>query len=214
MKRRNFLRTGALSLVSLSLPAPAFSLNRNSNVHNWVSQLAISLSARRRISSFDWPQQLREQVQQTDAFLAGRNFLRETSGAFFCAQGQTCFYPLVLRNACADMAEVLMPVFHRQADGTWKRLAALTGYQIEALTLAASALANQEIPLNELLLPAGKNPAAGSEYFTRQGRVVIKTQIQNGTAETEIQVFSGNTVVFAEQFSSRHTLSSDITATN
>lgn len=210
MKRRNFLQTGSLGLLSLGLPANVFSLasNRQPCVQDWLRQLALAVTARRKSGAFGWPQDLKRQIEQTDAFMAGRGFFRESSGAFFCANGATCFYPLLLRRASVNLSELLVPVFNRQPDGSWKRLAVLTSYQLEALDRAAAALADQKTPIHELLLPAGAAPASGSMFSTLHGSVSMVTQLSNGLAQTEIVVREGQNVVFSESFRSQHTLSS------
>ena len=210
MKRRNFLQTGTLGIASLGLPTGVFSIMQQPGVQNWLRQMADAVSAHRRSDISGYSQQLLNQIGQTDAFLAGRGFERENRGAFFCADGNTCFYPLMLRRASANLTDLLVPVFNRQSDGTWKRLAVLTGYQLEALGRAATALAEQQTqtPLHELLLPAGAVPATGDTFSTLRGAITMKTQLQNGSAQTEITIYSGLQIVFTESYRSQHTLSS------
>jgi hypothetical protein len=212
MKRRNFLQTGTFGIASFGLPTAAFSiLQQQQGVHTWLRQLAEAASARRRSDLSGCPQQLIDLIGQTDVFLAGCGFERESRGTFFCAGGNTCFYPLLLRRASVNLTELLVPVFHRQTDGAWKRLAVLTGYQLEALGRAATALAEQHKSLQELLLPAGAIPATGDTFNTLRGAVTMKTQLKYGSAQTDITIYSGTEIIFTESYRSQHTLSSSPT---
>ena len=209
MKRRFFLQTSTLGIAGLGLPAGAFSLvKQHEGVRAWFRLLVDTAAARHKSNLSGHSAQLAELVVQTDAFLDARGFERENSGAFFCAGNNTCFYPLILRRASASLTDFLVPVFHRQPDGAWKRLAVLTGYQLEALGRAATALSEQTIPPHELLLPAGPSPADGSTYQTLRGAVTMKTQLQYGSAQTEITIYSGQQIIFTEKYRSRHTLCS------
>lgn len=209
MKRRTFLQTSTLGLAGLGLPAGASSLmQQQEGIQAWFRQITDAVQARRKSNLSGCPPQLTNLILETDTFLAGRGFEREINGAFFCADGNTCFYPLLLRRATAGLSDFLVPVFNRQPDGAWKRLAVLTGYQLEALGRAASALAEQPIPPHELLLPAGPSPADGSTYQTLRGAVTTKTQLQYGSAQTEITIYSDQQIIFTENYRSRHTLCS------
>ncbi len=206
MKRRFFLQSGTLAIASLGLPAGAFSQTPSQGVHTWLRDIADAVSARRRPSLSGCTTQLTDLIAQTDVFMAGRGYVRESNGAFFCADGNTCFYPLLLRHARAGMTDFLVPVFSRQADGTWKRLAVLTGFQLEGLARAATTLAQQQTPLHEFLLPAGATPAYGDTYDTLRGAVTMKTHLNNGSAQTDITIYSDRQIIFTELYRSQHTL--------
>lgn len=198
-----------MSIAGLGLPAGAFSLLQpQEGVQAWMRRIVDAVSARRKSNLSGCPRQLADLILETDTFLAGRGFEREISGAFFCADGNTCFYPLLLRRATAGLNDFLVPVFNRQPDGAWKRLAVLNGYQLEALGRAASALAEQPIPPHELLLPAGPSPADGSTYQTLRGAVTMITHLKYGSAQTEITIYSDRQIIFTENYRSRHTLCS------
>lgn len=210
MNRRNFLHTGSLGALGLSLPAGVLSLDwqKAVNVHSWLQQLAVATGARRRSSLFVWSQALRERIQQTNAFLAKPGFVSEDSTLYFYAAGQACcFYPLVLRHHSTGLNDLLVPVMGRRPDGQWQQLVVLTGYQLEALAQAAKALAEHTLPLQDLLLPTGFAPHNGSTYATLGGSVSMKTQLHNGKATTELLVRQGTETLYAERFISRHCLS-------
>lgn len=207
MKRRKFLHTGALGLLGLGLPAETLLKSQTSGVRSWLCQLALDLGARWSFAAGQTPG-LGEAIRQTDAFLAARGFERSRTGAFFCENNQTCFYPLALRRASAGLTEFLVPVFHRQTDGSWKRLAVLTSYQIEALYRASAHLSGHGASVAELLLPAGAKPASGSTFFTRGGSVYVETRLHNGAARTAIAVRTGESVVYEDNFEAEHTLRS------
>lgn len=199
-------------MMSIGMPLSVSSMLRNdqTGVDHWLHQFSESVQARRKTMTFLQPQELVSQIGQTDSFLAARGFLRESSSTFFCASGRICFYPLVLKQARVQLNDLLIPVFNRQADGSWKRLVVLTGYQVEALSRAANALAGLDIPLHEILLPAGAIAADGSKFITSRGEVSVKTQIKDGFAQTDITVRGDQKTLFSDSFRSQHTLRSTL----
>ena len=214
MNRRNFLHTGSISALGLSLPAGILSLDwkKSTDVHGWLQQLASATAARRRSSLFVWSQALRARMLQTNTFLAGRGYVLEDTTVYFYAPAQDyCFYPLALRHRPTGLNDLLVPVLGRNAEGQWQQLVVLTGYQVEALALAAAALAEKELPLHELLLPAGFIPHDGLSYITSRGSVSMETRLHNGRATTELRVRQGTETLYDGTFISQHCLSTAAT---
>ena len=197
--------------MGLSLPAGILALDwkKTPTVHCWLQQLAIAAGTRRRSSLLIWSVSLREQMSQSNAYLAARGFLREDSALYFYGSDQNyCFYPLVLRHRLTGTTDLLVPVFGRRADGNWQQINVLTGYQIEALAYAATALAERELPVDKLLMPAGFAPFNGLEYRTHQGTVSTRTQLHKGAASTVLTICQGTDILFSETILSRHCLRS------
>lgn len=216
MNRRNFLHTGSLSALGLSLPAGmlALELKKTQTVHSWLQQLAVAAGTRRRSSLLIWSKSLREQMLQSNTYLADRGFLREDSALYFYGPDQKyCFYPLVLRHRSTELTDLLVPVFGQRPDGQWQQIIVLTGYQIEALAHAATGLQEQTLALHELLMPTGFAPVNGLEYSTRQGSVSTRTQLHRGVATTVLTVRRGAEILFSETRRSQHCLRSRPTVT-
>ncbi len=209
MNRRNFLHTGSLSALGLSLPTGLLSLHgiKTQNSHTWLQQLAVAVGAKRRSSMLIWSDALRTSMLQTNTELATHGFLREDTAVYFYSAQSYCFYPLVMRHAASGTTEFLVPVFGRRSDGQWKKLLVLTSFQIEALAHAATALAGQELPLQELLLPAGFAAFQGRTYGTVEGSVVTHTQLCNGRSSTDLQVLRGGKTLYTSTIQSQHCLS-------
>lgn len=212
MKRRNFIQTGALSIVGWSSHTKVLGFLKQApdGIHGWLQHFTTVVNARRQTSTLFQSPQLQEQIDQTDRFMALRGFHREQSGAFFSENGQTCFYPLLLRCATANLNEMLVPVFHRQADGRWKRLVVLTAYQMEALCSAATELTKEGLPLHELLLPAGSTPAVDATFVTQRGTVSVETTLQQAGAQTTVTVKQAQAVIYSAVFRSKHNLTHQV----
>ncbi|HNE28239.1 MAG: hypothetical protein U0U46_18335 [Saprospiraceae bacterium] len=208
MIRRSFLQTGALGLLGLSLPSgvSAAIFQPAPNATNWFGQLVSLVGACRRTPFLMHPRALRNQIHQTNTLLAATGFnSRDSSLFFYPDQTDFCFYPLLLHRASAGLVDLLMPVLGQNADGSWRQIAVLTSYQMEALVRASAALAAYDAPMAEFLLPAG--PLAGASIPTKRGRVEIETCLENGTAITRISVEERGNVIFSDKFVSEHCLS-------
>ena len=214
MKRRHFLQTGSVGALGFILPAGLLHLNGSAtqNIHQWLAQLASATGTRRRSSLLVWSADLQQKMLETNQDLASHGFFPENSALYFYSSGQShFFYPLVLRHRVSGMTEFLVPVFGRQSNGAWRKLTVLTSYQIEALAHAAQALAEQELSLQEVLLPAGIQKTYGPEYNTSRGVVSTMTRLHNGAATTHLTVRQGDETIYNHTILSQHNLSTTAT---
>lgn len=207
MKRRSFLQKGILGTVCLGNPIASTLMANNSaeDIRTWFRTVCDAFSARCRTQI---PASLQQLADQSEAYLNNMGYDRDRKGIYFCADGQTGFFPMLLRKARSGMTELAVPVFIRQADNTWKQVLVLNGYQIEALCLASQKIVDEKTPIAELLVPAGIQPVDGFRWNTRSGSVTMMTVLKSGEVQTDMNVYSGNRIVFSERIFSKHTLTS------
>ncbi|MBL7783844.1 MAG: hypothetical protein JNM22_21590 [Saprospiraceae bacterium] len=207
MKRRVLLQAGLLGTVGFGNPVVStlISPRPTKDVRIWFRTFCDAFSAR---CNNQIPPPLQTLVNQSEAYLEPQGFQRSRNGLFLTADGQHAFYPMLMRHARAGITEMAVPLFSLQTDGTWKRQAMLSGFQLEALCMATLKITSETTPLAELLLPAGPQPAEGFTWNTRKGAVTIKTILKDGLAQTDIYVYSGDQYVFSDSFCSKHTLKS------
>jgi len=214
MKRRIFLQTGAFGLIGLGVPSVVSAAVSNSpfaGVSNWFHHWVTVTGAQRRSVAGVPSEVLRQTIENINALWVRQDFDPRDSSLFFCNSGPAtrCFYPLVLRRAAAGLTDFLTPVLEECPDGSWRTLVVLSGYQLEALARASIALAKQteELPLTDLLMPAGPVDMRDGSIPTRRGKIFIETQLQKGEAFTQVQVQENGQVVFSGKFVSAHCLS-------
>jgi hypothetical protein len=99
-----------------------------------------------------------------------------------------------------------VPFWGRGADGRYRHLVTLNGFQLEALLRAAGELQAQSLDaaaIGRLLLPAAPSgdPAG---FITRRGKVALRTVVDDGAAATTIAVEADGATVFRERFSATH----------
>lgn len=211
MKRRFFVRSVAVSAVGVGvIPSqltamvnPAHLLVRS------IRQLASLLKAAERDKSSCGSAQLKRLIQQTNERYAALGFRESGSSCFFSGHNSYCYYPLAYHHPSVGTLEVLLPVFHRDSEGQWKLLKTFSGFQIEALAKAASAISDSGSgQLHDLLFPVNREPVVGigGKYYTKSGTVQIVTTCISGNGHTTCTVQGTDGVEYTESFKSRHAL--------
>ena len=211
MKRRTFVRTAALSAFGLSLKpgiAP-FAFLHTTGVQQWLRSLVAATSARRRSGALVAAESFRELTNSLNTYFSKRGYEADHSEFYFYNEQESCcFYALKLQHSAAGLSDVLVPVLTRSSDGAWQHVNTITGYQLEALAVAAKALAEHPTPLQQLLLPGNKRGSIPAHigFSSEQADVAISTRLQGGKAETSIAISDKGQVIFNRTFASRHCL--------
>jgi hypothetical protein len=110
-------------------------------------------------------------------------------------------------DGTGKLDEVLL-CFGKNTNGEWKSLKSLSGFDLEAITVAMEELQmhNSNVNLSHYLFPA---PVAQSEpygFMTQKGSVYLKTTLSPENTVTKILIKEGTSVVYQKEVISKHSL--------
>lgn len=134
----------------------------------------------------------------------------ESSGNFCysSADNQLKMFPMHLHvNGTGKVDDVLL-CFGKNSDGEWKTLKPLSGFDLEAITVAMKELkkANSSVDLSKYLFPAPVQSFNPYGFETNKGSVALKTQLCSNQTSTKIVVKEGSNIVFQKEIISKHSL--------
>lgn len=132
------------------------------------------------------------------------------SNYYVCQPSEIVLFPLHLHHESAGSLDQAILCFAKNQADKWVKLKALSGFDLEALNVAATGLQlhNPAVNLNNYLLPILSSTHAEPFCFhTLKGDVFIKTFIADNNSNTEIIVKEGSKIVFQQKIISKHNLS-------
>lgn len=127
----------------------------------------------------------------------------------FCyssADNQLKMFPMHLHvNGTGKLDDVLL-CFGKNSNGEWNSLKPLSGFDLEAITVAMKELKakNTTVDLTNYLFPAPVNQLNPYGFETKRGSVFLKTQLCYDQTSTEIVVKEGSHIVFQKEIISLH----------
>ncbi|NUO03598.1 MAG: hypothetical protein HUU01_23535 [Saprospiraceae bacterium] len=128
---------------------------------------------------------------------------------FLCAPQQKAIFFLCLPHPELGMLDISALVFQKDAGNEkWQTIAALSGFQLEALVRAAAVLKAEHAPdrLTGLLLPPPSvpNPAPG-RFFTQFGEVGVQANLgKNKVMAIKAAVYENNQVLWSSAYASEY----------
>lgn len=126
---------------------------------------------------------------------------------FLCAHQQKAIFFLNLPHSELGMLDLSALVFQKDAaNEKWQTIAALSGFQLEAMVRAAVALKPEYAPnrLAGLLLPhsSSAKPALG-RFITQFGEVGVRAHLgKSKMVNIEAEVYENNQALWSSQYSS------------
>lgn len=110
-------------------------------------------------------------------------------------------------NGTGKVDNVLL-CFGKNSDGEWKTLKPLSGFDLEAISVAMKELkkGNSSVDLSKYLFPAPVQPFNPYGFETKKGSVFLKTQLSYDQTSTKIIVKEGSNIVFQKEIMSQHRL--------
>lgn len=135
----------------------------------------------------------------------------EASGNFCysSADNQLKMFPMHLHvNETGKVDDVLL-CFGKNSNGVWSALKPLSGFDLEAITVAMKELKklNSSIDLSNYLFPTPIQPFNPYGFETNKGSVFLKTQLSYHQTSTKIVVKEGSNIVFQKEIISQHNFS-------
>lgn len=134
----------------------------------------------------------------------------EPSGNFCYSSSDNLLkmFPMHLHANGAGKIDDVLLCFGKNSNGEWKTLKPLSGFDLEAITVATRELkkGNSSVDLSQYLFPAPIQPFNPYGFETNKGSVSLKTQLCSNQTSTKIVVMEGSNIVFQKEVISQHSL--------
>lgn len=131
------------------------------------------------------------------------------SDYYICLHRELALFPLHLRHESIGVLDEVILCFEKNKLGEWVKLKALSGFDLEALTVAATTLEKNNLTFNlcDYLLPhLSRKQESPFCFSTVKGEVSIKTVLSETNSITQVLVKKGSETLFQQQIKSKHTL--------
>ena len=122
--------------------------------------------------------------------------------------GYLKMFPMHLHTHNTGKLDNVLLCFGKNPNGEWKALKSLSGFDLEAITVAMKELKikNNTVDLTHYLFPAPVQQLDPYSFETRKGNVFLKTLLSSEQTSTKIVVMEGSTIVFQKEIISQHSL--------
>lgn len=197
MKRRPFLKQASVGIASLPLALNAGGWNIVQQ-NNWKASLQL-LCRHCKIKStpsflcFQFMPELPEEVKSGEFKKADDNF-------YFYNQEQCCFRIFEKTHRDVGVLALLIPFWSKQSDGSWKKVACLSQYELQALAIACKE--QPQFNSHDLLPVASAQRSRPEMHITEKGTVGMRTLLGDDNKITcHLQVSSNATMVLQSSFS-------------
>ncbi|SMO95010.1 hypothetical protein SAMN06265220_11152 [Flavobacterium nitrogenifigens] len=138
----------------------------------------------------------------------------------YAASGNYCFsssdgllkmFPMHLQTETTGKVDNVLLCFGKDLNGDWKSLRSLSGFDLEAITVAMHDLNiyRNEVNLSHYLFPAPTQKLNPYGYDTRKGSVSLQTILAMEQTVTKIIINEGNSIVYQKEIISKHSLTAD-----
>lgn len=121
---------------------------------------------------------------------------------------QLKMFPIHLHVDGSGKLDDVLLCFGKNSNGEWKTLKSLSGFDLEAITVAMKELqiSNNTLDLAQYLFPAPIQQLKPYGFETKKGNVFLKTLLSPDETSTKIVVMEGSIVIFQKEVISKHSL--------
>ncbi|HSR38220.1 MAG TPA: hypothetical protein VLL95_04850 [Phnomibacter sp.] len=197
MKRRPFLRKAGFGIASIPLAMKPGAW-KTSSENSWKAALQ-ALSVQCKIKTvpsfmcFQFMPAVPNEVKSGEFKKADDNY-------YFYNEEQCCFRVFEKTHHSLGVIALLIPFWAKQADGSWKKVACLSQYELQAL--ASACKAQPQLEGNDLLPVYSERQRVPYVYHTRNGRVDLQSKVDDTNAiACQIQVVSNEEVLVRSSLS-------------
>jgi hypothetical protein len=122
--------------------------------------------------------------------------------------GHLKMFPMHLHIDGAGKLDDVLLCFGKNTNGEWKTLKSLSGFDLEAISVAMKELKlnNSNVDLSHYLFPAPAQQLTPYGFMTKKGSVFLKTTLSHKSTSTEILIKEGHTIVYRAEVISKHSL--------
>lgn len=135
----------------------------------------------------------------------------ESSGNFcYSSQdGHLKMFPMHLHVDGAGKLDAVLLCFGKNSNGEWKTLKSLSGFDLEAISIAMKELQinNKNVDLSHYFFPAPTQKFEPYSFETNKGSVSLKTILSPEKTSTIIIIKERSRIVYQKEIVSQHTLS-------
>lgn len=120
--------------------------------------------------------------------------------------GHLKMFPLHLHTDSIGKIDDVLLCFGKNSNGEWKSLRSLSGFDIEALTVALKDLNiySNEVNLFDYLFPAPLQQFNPYGFNTKKGSVSLQTLLAQEQTSTKIIIKEGSSIVYQKEVISQH----------
>lgn len=117
-------------------------------------------------------------------------------------------FPMHLHVDSVGKLDDVLLCFGKNDNGEWKSLKSLTGFDLEAITVAMEDLKihSNNVNLSHYLFPAPVSQLEPYGFITQKGSVYLKTTLSSQNTSTKIIIKEGTSVVYQKEVISKHSL--------
>ncbi|KAF2341968.1 hypothetical protein DMB71_06160 [Flavobacterium tistrianum] len=138
----------------------------------------------------------------------------------YAASGNYCFsssdgllkmFPMHLQTEATGKIDNVLLCLGKDSNGNWKSLRSLSGFDLEAITIAMQDLNihRNDVNLSHYLFPAPVQQLNSDGFYTRKGSVYLQTYLASEQTVTKIIIKEGNSIVYQKEIISKHSFASD-----
>ena len=120
--------------------------------------------------------------------------------------GHLKMFPMHLHTDSTGKIDDVLLCFGKNSNGEWKSLRSLSGFDIEALTVALKDLNiySNEVNLFDYLFPAPLQQFNPYGFNTKKGSVSLQTLLAQEQTSTKIIIKEGSNIVYQKEVISQH----------
>ncbi|AWK03652.1 hypothetical protein HYN56_05205 [Flavobacterium crocinum] len=211
LKRRNFIKNvgfvSASTLFCSSLVAQN-TLESFSNSKNKEDNILSKFSKLTFFDAFLLDQSLADCYKKSIVNWEKTGYASSGNYCYSSSDGLLKMFPIHLHTETTGKVDDVLLCFGKNSNGEWKSLKSLSGFDLEAITVAMSDLKiySNEVNLSHYLFPAPSQQLNPYGFDTRKGSVYLQTILDSEQTTTKIIIKEGNNVVYQKEVISQHSL--------
>jgi len=211
LNRRNFIKNvGFVGVTTLACGSSLFAKNAftTSNSGNREENILSKFSKLTYSDVFLSDSTLLDCYKK--AFINWEKTGYQPSGNFCYSSvdGHLKMFPIHLHVEGKGKLDDVLLCFGKNSNGEWKSLKSLSGFDLEAITIAMKELQinNSTVDLSNYLFPAPAQQLEPYGFTTKKGSVHLKTTLGTKQTSTQITVTEGSKIVYQKEVISLHSL--------
>lgn len=214
LARRNFIKNvgfvGAATLFCGSLAAKS-TLENFSIPENDEENILAAFSKITFFDAFLLDQSLADCYKKSVLNWEKIGYASSGNYCFSSSDGLLKMFPMHLQTEAAGKVDDVLLCFGKDSDGSWKSLRSLSGFDLEAITVAMRDLDiyRNEVNLSHYLFPAPTQKLNPYGYDTRKGSISLHTNLAQEHTVTKIIIKEGNSIVYQKKIISKHNFAAD-----
>lgn len=211
LRRRNFIKNvgfvGASTLLCSSLLAQN-TFNSFSDSQNEEKNILSNFSKSTFSETFLLDQSLFECYKKSIINWEKTGYVSSGNFCYSSQDGHLKMFPMHLHTDTTGKIDDVLLCFGKNAKDEWKSLKSLSGFDLEAITVAMNELQvnNRNVDLSQYLFPAPVQQLNPYSFETKKGSVSLQTLLSSEQTSTKIIIKEGNTIVYQKEVISQHSL--------